>query len=256
MDILQAIILGIVEGATEFLPVSSTGHLIVVSQWLGVEQTKVNIAFEVIIQLAAILAVVANYKEKFTFKHTDLWIKIFIAFLPLAIVGFIFKDQIEAMFRSKTIVPIMFIVGGIVFLILEYFHKESSERTKTVDDVSYTQAAWIGFAQIFALVPGTSRAGSTIVGALLVGLNRKASAEFSFLLALPVMGATSGYAFLKHYNDFMNANWLPLLVGFITAFIVAYLTMKIFLRFLEKFTFVGFGIYRIIFGAFLLYLLV
>ena len=256
MDILQAIILGIVEGATEFLPVSSTGHLIVVSQWLGIEQTKVNIAFEVIIQLAAILAVIANYSDKFTFKHTALWTKVFIAFLPLAIIGFIFKDQIEALFLSKTVVPIMFIVGGIVFLVLEFFHKESDERTKTVDDVSYTQAAWIGFAQIFALIPGTSRAGSTIVGALLVGLSRKASAEFSFLLALPVMAATSGYAFLKHYNDFMNANWMPLLVGFITAFIIAYLTMRLFIRFLNNFTFVSFGIYRIVFGAFLLSLLV
>jgi undecaprenyl-diphosphatase len=254
MDVLQAIILGIVEGATEFLPVSSTGHLIVVSQWLGIEQTKINIAFEVIIQLAAILAIFANYKDKFTVSHLNLWIKILIAFLPLAIVGFIFKDQIEALFLSKIVVPIMFIIGGIVFLVLEFFHKESHEKMQNIDEVSYQQAAWIGFAQIFALVPGTSRAGSTIVGALLVGLSRKASAEFSFLLALPVMGATSAYAFLKHYNDFMNANWIPLAVGFATAFIVAYLTMKIFIRFLEKFTFVSFGVYRILFGSFLLYL--
>ncbi len=256
MDVLQAIILGIVEGATEFLPVSSTGHLIVVSQWLGIEQTKVNIAFEVIIQLAAILAIFVNYTDKFTFKHTQLWLKVLLAFLPLAVVGFIFKDQIEALFLSKTIVPIMFIVGGIVFLILEFFHKESHERTKDIEDISYQQAAWIGFAQIFALIPGTSRAGSTIVGALLVGLSRKASAEFSFLLALPVMGATSAYAFLKHYEDFMGANWIPLAAGFVTSFIVAYISMKIFIRFLENFTFISFGIYRILFGAFLLYLVI
>lgn len=256
MDVLQAIILGIVEGATEFLPVSSTGHLIVVSQWLGVEQTKVNIAFEVIIQLAAILAIFVNYTSKFTFKHTELWLKVLIAFLPLAIVGFIFRHQIEALFLSKTVVPIMFIVGGVIFLVLEFFHKESHERTKDIEDISYRQAAWIGFAQIFALIPGTSRAGSTIVGALLVGLSRKASAEFSFLLALPVMGATSAYAFLKHYDDFMNANWVPLAAGFITSFIVAYISMKIFIRFLENFTFVSFGIYRILFGTFLLYLVI
>ena len=256
MDVLQAIILGIVEGATEFLPVSSTGHLIVVSQWLDIEQSKINIAFEVIIQLAAILAIFANYTNKFTFKHTQLWLKVLIAFLPLAIIGFIFKDQIEALFLSKTVVPIMFVVGGVVFLILEFFHKESHERTKDIEDISYQQAAWIGFAQIFALIPGTSRAGSTIVGALLVGLSRKASAEFSFLLALPVMGATSAYAFLKHYEDFMGANWIPLVAGFVTAFIVAYLSMKIFIRFLENFTFVSFGIYRILFGAFLLYLVI
>jgi len=256
MDSLHAVILGIVEGVTEFLPVSSTGHLIVVSQWLGIEQTNINIAFEVIIQLAAILAIFANYTKKFTFEHTQLWIKVFISFLPLAMIGFIFKDQIEDLFRSQTVVPVMFIIGGIIFLVLEFFHKESHERTKDIEDISYYQAAWIGFAQVFALIPGTSRAGSSIVGALLVGLSRKASAEFSFLLALPVMGASSAYAFLKHYNDFINANWLPLVTGFITAFIIASISIKVFIRFLEHFTFIGFGIYRIFFGSFLLYLLI
>ena len=249
MDILQSIILGIIEGATEFLPISSTGHLILASKWMGIAQTSVNIAFEVIIQLAAILAVIANYSEKFSFRHTALWIKIFIAFLPLAIIGFIFKDQIEALFRNDYIVPVMFIVGGIVFLVLEFFHKDSHETTLDVEDVSYSQAVWIGVAQVFALVPGTSRAGATIVGALLTGMSRKASAEFSFLLALPVMGATSGYAFLKHYEAFMGANWPVLAAGFVTAFLVAYLTMKLFIRFLEHFTFVSFGVYRILFGA-------
>ena len=124
-----------------------------------------------------------------------------------------------------------------------------------VEDISYKQAALVGVAQVFALVPGTSRAGSTIVGALLVGLSRKASAEFSFLLALPVMAATSGYALLKNYKEFSDANLVTLAVGFVVSFIVAYFTMKLFLRFLEKFTFVGFGIYRIIFGAILLYLI-
>lgn len=254
MDVLQAIILGIVEGATEFLPISSTGHLIVVSRWLGIEQNSLNIAFEIIIQLAAIMAIFATYAEKFHPRHFPLWVKVFIAFLPLAIVGFIFKDSIEALFRDPYIVPVMFIVGGIVFLILEYFHHEERETTKDVEDISYAQAVWIGLAQVFALVPGTSRAGSTIVGALIVGLSRKASAEFSFLLALPVMGATGAYSFLKHYDDFLGANWTVLAAGFVTAFIVAYLTMKLFIRFLENFTFVAFGIYRIIFGALLLWL--
>jgi undecaprenyl-diphosphatase len=254
MDILQAILLGIVEGVTEFLPISSTGHLIVVSKWLNIEQNDLNIAFEVIIQLSAILAVIANYKEKFTLKHFALWQKVFIAFLPLAIVGFIFKDQIKELFKSDIVVPVMFIVGGIVFIILEYFHHEGRETTRDVEDLTYKQAFWIGFAQVFALVPGTSRAGSTIVGALLVGLSRKASAEFSFLLALPVMGATSGYELLKHYDAFLDANWLPLLAGFVTSFIVAYLTMKLFIRFLERFTFNGFGVYRILFGLLLLYI--
>lgn len=251
MDILQAIILGVVEGLTEFLPVSSTGHLIVVSQWLGIEQNKVNMSFEVVIQLAAILAVIANYKEKFSPKFFNLWLKIAIAFIPIATVGFLFSDQIKALF-SVNVVATMFIAGGVVFLILEYFYKESATHTIHVEDVSYRQAMIIGVAQAFAVIPGTSRAGSTIVGALLVGLNRKTSAEFSFLLALPVMVAASGYDLLKHYQEFSNSNLVVLATGFITAFIVAFFVMKLFIKFLEKFTFVGFGIYRILFGALLL----
>ncbi len=250
MDIFQAIILGIVEGMTEFLPISSTGHLIVVADWLGMEQTEANTAFEVIIQLAAILAVVFNYKEKFTLKKIDLWTKVFVAFLPIAIIGFIFSHQIKALF-SVPVVATMFIVGGIVFLVLEHFYKEENHTTTDVEQVTMKQALWIGIAQVFALIPGTSRAGSTIVGALLVGLSRKAAAEFSFLLAIPVMLATSGYDLLKHYQDFSGANFVALGVGFVTAFVVAYLTMMFFIKFLEKFTFVAFGIYRILFGLLL-----
>ena len=149
----------------------------------------------------------------------------------------------------------MFIVGGIIFLVVEYFQKGRVAGTTSVDDVTYKQAAWIGFAQIFALIPGTSRAGSTIIGAMLVGLSRKASAEFSFLLAMPVMVAASGYDFLKHYKEFTDANLVALGVGFVTAFVVAYLAMKLFIRFLEHFTFVAFGIYRILFGILLLLLI-
>ena len=241
MDIIHAVILGIIEGITEFLPISSTGHLIVGSELLGLPQTKENTAFQIIIQLSAILAVIANYKDKFHPKHFDLWVKLLIAFLPLAIIGFIFKDQIKMLF-SVQVVAVMFIVGGIIFLIIEHFQKNAVAKTLDVENISYKQAAWIGVAQVFALVPGTSRAGSTIVGALLVGLSRKASAEFSFLLALPVMAATSGYELLKNYEDFSDSNLMTLAVGFVVSFIVAYFTMKLFLRFLEKFTFVGFGI--------------
>ena len=254
MDIFQAIVLGIVEGMTEFLPISSTGHMIVVADWLGMVQTEANIAFEVIIQLAAILAVVFNYKDKFNLQKTDLWIKVFIAFLPIAAVGFLFSHQIKALF-SVPVVATMFIVGGIVFLILEYFYKEERHTTTDVEAVSYKQAAWIGFAQVFALIPGTSRAGSTIVGALLVGLSRKAAAEFSFLLAVPVMLAASGYDLLKHYQDFSGANFTALGIGFVTAFVTAYLTMKFFIKFLERFTFVAFGVYRILFGLLLFWVM-
>ena len=253
MNLYDTIILGVIEGITEFLPISSTGHLIVASEFLGLEQTSVNKAFEVIIQFAAILAVILTYPSKFTFKHIDLWTKVMIAFLPIAAIGFLFSKQVKAMF-SIEIVAYMFIIGGIIFLIVEKFYNEKETHTLDVEDVSYKQAAWIGFAQIFALIPGTSRAGSSIIGAMLVGLNRKASAEFSFLLAFPVMCATTAYDLLKHHEELLSdANILNLAVGFIVSFIVAFLAIKLFLKFLENFTFVSFGIYRILFGIFLLF---
>ncbi len=252
MTIFESIILGIIEGFTEFLPISSTGHLIVASEFLGIEQTSVTKAYEVIIQFAAILAVFFNYKEKFTPKHIPLWTKVFVAFLPIAAVGFVFSKQIKAMF-SVEIVATMFIVGGVVFLVMEkWFIDDAKAPTKDVEEVSLKQAVWIGLAQVFALVPGTSRAGSTIIGALLVGLSRKASAEFSFLLAFPVMAAVSGYDLLKHYHEFAEADLVTLGVGFVVSFVVAYLTIKLFLKFLERFTFVAFGVYRIVFGIILL----
>jgi len=251
LDIFQAIIIGIIEGFTEFLPISSTGHMIVASKFLGIEESALMKAYEVIIQFAAILAVMLIYREKITFKKIDLWMKLLLAFLPLAIVGFIFKDVIKSLFNVQT-VAWMFIIGGIIFLIVEYFYEEKEYHVKEVEKVSYKQAWWVGFAQIFSLVPGTSRAGATIVGGLLTGMDRKTSSDFSFLLAIPVMGAVSGYDMLKHYQDFANANWGAFVVGFVVAFVVAYITVKLFLVFIQKFSFVPFGIYRIIFGVILL----
>ncbi len=254
MDIFQAIIIGIIEGFTEFLPISSTGHMIVASQFLGVDQNSVTKAYEVIIQFAAILAVILVYREKITLKKIDLWLKLLVAFFPLAIVGFIFKDQIKALFNVET-VAWMFIVGGVIFLIVEYFYKPKEHTVKEVEKVTYTQAWWVGFSQIFSLVPGTSRAGATIIGGILSGLDRKTASDFSFLLAIPVMGAVSAYDLLKHYKAFADANWVAFGVGFVVAFIVAYITVKLFLVFIQKFTFVPFGIYRILFGIFLLWIL-
>lgn len=251
MDIFQSIIMGIVEGFTEFLPISSTGHMIVVGEWLGLKQDNVTKAYEIIIQFAAILAVVLAYKEKFSPKKIDLWTKLAVAFFPIGAVGFLFAKQIKALF-SVDIVAVMFIVGGVVFLIAEKYYKPEEHFIDDVENVSYRQALWIGIAQIFALIPGTSRAGASIIGAMFVGLTRKASAEFSFLLAFPVMCATTGYDIVKHYHEFTRENLVVLGVGFVVSFCVAYLTIKLFLKFLERFTFVFFGIYRIIFGVFLL----
>lgn len=253
MNILDAFFLGVIEGITEFLPISSTGHLIVASNWLSIDQTETNKSIEVVIQLAAILAVFTNYRDKFTSNHMSLWIKVMLAFLPIGIVGLLFHRQIEMLF-TVPVVGTMFIIGGIVFLLLELSYKERSIHVNVVEEITYKQAFLVGVAQVFALVPGTSRAGASIVGALLVGVNRKASAEFSFLLALPVLGAAAGFDLLKHYKSFGEGDIYSLLLGFVISFFVAYLTIRLFIGFLQKFTFVAFGIYRIVFGALLLWL--
>lgn len=254
MDIIQAIIIGIIEGFTEFLPISSTGHMIVASKFLGIEQTAVIKAYEVIIQFAAILAVVLLYRDKINLKEIDLWTKIMAAFLPLAIIGFLLKDWVKEIFVIET-VAWMFIVGGIIFIVVEYFHKDEEKKSKEVEDITWFQAMSIGFGQVLSLVPGTSRAGSTIISGMLSGVNRKASTEFSFLLAIPVMAAVSGYDLLKHYDEFVGADLTAFVVGFVVAFVVAYITIKLFMVFLERFTFIAFGIYRIIFGVILLMIL-
>jgi len=254
MDILQAIIIGIIEGFTEFLPISSTGHMIVASEFLGIEQSAVVKAYEVIIQFSAILAVMLLYKDKINLKEILLWQKIITAFFPLAIVGFLLKDSIKEIFTVST-VAWMFIIGGIIFIIVEHFHDDDATEVKEVELVSWKQSLIIGFGQILSLVPGTSRAGSTIIAGMLAGVSRKASTEFSFLLAIPVMTAVSGYDLLKHYQDFLGADLTAFVVGFVVAFVVAYATIKLFIVFLQRFTFVAFGIYRILFGVILLMML-
>ncbi len=253
MTIIDSIILGIVEGITEFLPISSTAHMIIVSTLLGLKQTMQNVAFEVIIQLGATLAIVFIYLDKINFKEIDLWKKVILAFLPLAIVGFLFRHQIKELFTITT-VAWMFIIGGIIFFIVEKIYKEEN-RINEVEKVSLKQAIIIGIFQVFALIPGTSRSGATIVGGMLSGLNRKTAADFSFLLALPTMFAASGYEMVKNLGSFKDSNLMVLAVGFIVSFISCYIAVKWFLNFVKKYTLIPFGIYRIIFGIILLFLI-
>lgn len=251
VDIFQSIIMGMVEGFTEFLPISSTGHMIVTADFLGIKQDNVTKAYEIIIQFGAILAVVMAYKEKFTLKKIELWKKIIVAFLPIGTVAFLFSKQIKALF-SVDVVATMFIVGGVIFLVAEKYYKPKEHFINDVEKVSYKQAFLIGLAQLAGLIPGTSRSGSTILGAMFVGLTRKASAEFSFLLALPVMSAATAYSVVKNYHEFNVDNLLVLGVGFVIAFVTAFISIKLFLKFLQRYTFVSFGIYRILFGVALL----
>jgi len=256
MDILQAIIIGIIEGFTEFLPISSTGHMMIAADFMDVNLDDPLIGgYFVIIQFAAILAVMLLYREKINLKEIELWKKLIGAFLPLAIVGFLLKDWIEKLLSNPLIPAWMFIIGGVIFIIVEYFHNDDIKETTNVEAVTWKQSLIIGFGQILSMVPGTSRAGATIVAGMLAGVNRKTSTEFSFLLAIPVMMAVSGYSLMKNYDSFIGIDLTAFAVGFVVAFVVAYATIKLFIVFLQRFTFVAFGIYRIVFGVILLMML-
>lgn len=253
MGIFEAIILGILEGLTEFLPISSTGHLILASHLMGIEQTAVHKSFEVAIQLGSICAVIFVYFKKL-FSDFSLMKKLAVAFLPTGILGFLFYKHIKALFAPET-VAFMLIAGGIVFIVLEYFYKPKEHHIDKIDDISFKQALLVGFAQSFSMVPGTSRSGATIIGGLLSGLSRKTAVEFSFLLAVPTMIIATGYDILKNLSSFGDADFTNLAAGFITAFLVAMLAIKWFLKFVAKFSFVPFGVYRIILGVAFLYIL-
>jgi len=255
MDFVNALVLSVVEGVTEFLPVSSTGHMIVASHLLRLPQTRSLKAFEVIIQLAAILAIVLFYKEKLSFKKAALWFKVFVAFLPVGIIGFLFADFVKSLFSVK-IVATMFVLGGIAFIILEHFYKKNKvKRVSRLKDINYLQALKIGLWQVLALIPGTSRSGATILGGMVSGLARQTATEFSFLTALPVMMAAAGYDLIKNYRLFSLHQWRLLTFAFVISFFIAYFTVKIFLKYIKKNDLVSFGIYRIIFGLILLSIL-
>jgi len=247
MDLLDSLILGIVEGLTEFLPISSTGHLILTSKLLGLKQTEFLKSFEIAIQLGAILAVLIGERERLI-KNRNIWKKIMVGFIPTGIIGFSLYKVIKGVFlESYTIVIISLIVGGFVLIAVDLFLKGRGKHT--IDSLSLKGAFFIGVCQSIAVIPGVSRSGATIVGGLLAGLNRKEAAEFSFLLAIPTMFAATFYDLFKTGGSFTAENWSLLFTGFISAFIVAIITMKTFLGYLKNHGFLPFGIYRIVMGA-------
>jgi undecaprenyl-diphosphatase len=253
MDIFQSIVLGALEGLTEFLPVSSTGHLILASELMGIAQDSVHKTFEVVIQLGSILAVVFFFKDKI-FKDFSLWTKLAVAFIPTGALGLLLYKHIKELFSADT-VAYMLIIGGIIIIAIEYFRKDNDSQIASTDEITYKKAFLIGCFQSLAMVPGTSRSAATIVGGLLLGLNRKTAAEFSFLLAVPTMFIASGYDIYKNHEVFNFDNWIVLGVGFTTAFIFSYIAIKTLMNFISKISFIPFGIYRIILGVVFLYYL-
>ena len=251
MTIIDAAALGAIEGLTEFLPVSSTGHLIMLSKILGIEQSDAHKSFEVIIQLGAILAVFGVYFKKIM-GDKDLLIKLSIAFLPTGFFGFVLYKHIKELFTPST-VAYMLILGGVVFILLEKFYRAKEHHITETAQMSIKQALLIGLAQSCAMVPGTSRSGATIIGGLLSGLNRKLAVEFSFLLALPTMLVATAYDIFKNHDKMVVDDVSSLVVGFGVAFLVAIFAVKTFLKLVSRVSFVPFGVYRIIIGVLFLW---
>ncbi len=246
MNLFDAIIYGIVEGLTEFLPVSSTGHLMLVTRILGDSQTEFLKTFEISIQLGAILAIVAIYWKEL-FVNRRIMKRIIAAFIPTAIIGLIFYKTVKTYLLADTnIVLWALLLGGIGIILFERFYDGKKEVTDDLGLLTYRQAISIGVFQSLAIIPGVSRAAATILGGLHMGVSRRAIVQFSFLLAVPTMGAATGLDLIKNAVSFNMNEFLFLVVGFVTSFIVAFLAVKFVLSFIKTHTFVPFGIYRIV----------
>ena len=267
--IILVIILAIVEGITEFLPVSSTGHMILVNKLIGGEYlspTFIN-SFLIIIQLGAILSVVVYFwkdispfvrtKKEFVLRFR-LWLKIIVGVLPAMVIGLLLDDIIEKYFMNNAlIIAITLIVYGVIFIGIEvvYKLKKIKPKVKRFGGLKYRTAFLIGFFQCLAMIPGTSRSGATIIGALLLGLSRPLAAEFSFYLAIPTMFGATALKLLKNGLDFTEMEWSYLALGSAIAFVVAYIVIKWFMDFIKKRSFASFGLYRIILGIVVILLL-
>lgn len=269
VNLLKSILYGIVEGVTEWLPISSTGHMILLDEWLDVESMYGKPywdLFLVVIQLGAIIAVVLCFFNKlwpFTKNKTKeekkdtwkLWLNVLIACVPAAIIGLLFDDWLDAHFYNFTTVAIMLIVYGVIFIVVEIFNKKRTFKISDCKQITWKVALVIGIVQLLALIPGTSRSGVTILGAMLIGLNRESSAEFSFFLSIPVM---FGASLLKIVKFFIDGNTITgegaafLAVGCIVAFIVSIVVIKFLLKYIKGHDFKVFGIYRIILGIILI----
>ena len=247
MTYFQAFIIAIIEGLTEFLPISSTGHMILASSLMQIENPQFAETFEIVIQLGAILAVLFLYIKRFFVSFT-IYLKLIVAFLPTGIIGLLAYKMIKLYLFNPYVVSVSLIVGGVVLLFLDKWSKNKESEYKEIEDISYVNALKIGLIQCISMVPGVSRSAATIFGGIFSGFNRQQAAEFSFLLAIPTMFAASGYDLLKE-KDNIHSNDLTILVfGGLIAFIVAFFAVKAFVAFLNKYGFKYFGYYRIVLG--------
>jgi undecaprenyl-diphosphatase len=255
MDILQTIILSLVEGITEFLPVSSTGHMILASSIMDISDRAFVKTFEIAIQLGAIAAIVMLYYKRFI-QGIDIYIKLFIAFLPTAAVGFLAYKTIKTYLFNPLGVSLALVIGGVILILIDKWVVARESRYAELEDISYKNAFLIGLAQCVSMIPGVSRAAATIIGGVANGLNKKQATEFSFLLAVPTMCAATGYDLPKTDATLSSREFLLLAIGFAGAFVSAWLAVKVFIRFVENHGFKAFGYYRIFIGiVFLAYIM-
>lgn len=259
---LKVVILGIVEGVTEFLPISSTGHLIVASDLMQF-QNALGGTFEIFIQLGAVVAVALFYRGDLWRQVTtvrqdkgvqNLWLSVIVAFIPAAVVGLLLKDWIKETLFNPITVALSLIVGGIVFLVVERRPALATQQTKTLETISPRQALGIGMAQVLALIPGVSRSGSTIIGGLLAGLDRETATRFSFYLTIPVLGLATIVDLVTSLDEISSGQMLDLLVGAVVAGVVAWLSIGWLLRYVSRNNFIPFGYYRIAAGVLMLIL--
>ncbi|MFP5519964.1 MAG: undecaprenyl-diphosphate phosphatase [Bdellovibrionia bacterium] len=253
MDLLQSIILGIIEGITEFLPISSTGHLIIASNYMGISDQAFTKAFEVIIQSGAILAVLILYWKKFC-SNLLFYKKLFVAFIPTVIIGLLVKDIVDQVLGSVLVVAWSLIIGGVILIWSDKKFAPLQTAGKSIDDLSFKELLLIGLAQTVAFIPGVSRSGATIIGGLSLGMNKKEAAEFSFFLAVPTMAAATAYKLLKILKDIEPSQIQLLAVGWVVSLIVAIIAIKAFIGIVSRYGFKYFGIYRILVGAIILLL--
>ena len=264
LEILKVIFLGIVEGITEWLPISSTGHMLLVDEFITLNAVDVEFKemFFILIQLGAIFAVILLFWKKmwpFQFKDKSkpvilkdtfsIWFKVVVACIPGAIVTILFDDYVEAHFQTPAVIAAALVIYGIAFIVIEKWNKTKTPKVATLDDITYKTALLIGLFQVLSIVPGTSRSGATIIGALLIGVSRVAAAEFTFFLAVPVMLGMSALKLLKFGFDFTGTEIAVLVLGMATAFVVSVLVIKFLMSYIKKKDFTVFGWYRIVLGA-------